>query len=333
MLRSTHFLLRSTYGENEMPKAVQFSRLLPSDPLQLHSVEEWLRGFREQRLPNLPNVVYCRKCGIRLIAYPDTVTITQCYSCGLPVQRLDEVFWQRLSNRIKQHYRKDPLLFARLNAEVVFPPAIPDLDGSLAWVMIEWRKAAMPPGRPRHLERQLSLGFWLNALARPRLVMEHGGHPSELWIFESSGNPQRLFPQVSSGSTPQPPRSQVLPPIMTLSGAIEVLTGNNLKQAIDRRVPWRRPQLFGGLSIRSLMQIRSAFRKQWHKQFGRFPTLLVRREAERILALQRNFQSGGKIRVKGIKLREKPSRKKEEASGDRAEPPVLDVNKIVKKYS
>jgi hypothetical protein len=120
---------------------------------------------------------------------------------------------------------------------------------------------------------------------------------------------------------------------MTLSGAIEVLTGNNLKQAIDRRVPWRRPQLFGGLSIRSLMQIRSAFRKQWHKQFGRFPTLLVRREAERILALQRNFQSGGKIRVKGIKLREKPSRKKEEASGDRAEPPVLDVNKIVKKYS
>jgi hypothetical protein len=106
---------------------------------------------------------------------------------------------------------------------------------------------------------------------------------------------------------------------MTLSGAIEVLTGNNLKQAIDRRVPWRRSKLFGGLSIRSLMQIRSAFRKRWHNQFGGIPTLLARREAERILALQRSFQSGGKVRVKGIKLREKPSRKKEGVSGDRAE--------------
>lgn len=319
MLRSTHFLRRSTCGENELPKAVKFSRLLPSDPFQLHSVEEWLRGFREQQLPNLPNVVYCRKCGIRLIAVPDPVTITQCHACGLPVRRFDEAFWQRLSNRIQQRYRKDPLLFARLNAEEVSPPAIPDLDGSLAWVTIEWRKAAMPPGRPRHLERQLSLGFWLYALARPRLVMEQAEHPSELWIRDSSGNPRRLFPPVPSGSTPQPPRSQVLPPIMTLSGAIEVLTGNNLKQAIDRRVPWRRRQLFGGLSIRNLMQIRSAFRKQWHKQFGGFPTLLARREAERILALQRDFQSGGKVRVKGIKLREKPSRKKEGASGDRAE--------------
>lgn len=303
------------------------------DPFRLHSVEEWIRGFREQQLPNLPNVLYCRKCGIRLIAFPDPVPIPQCLSCGLPVQRLDEAFWQRLSNRIKQHYRKNPLLFARLNAEVVFPPVIPDLDGALAWVTIEWRKAAMPPGRPRHLERQLSLGFWLHALARPRLVMEQGEHPSELWIRDSSGNPQRLFPQVSPESTPQPPRSQVLPPIMTLSGAIEVLTGKNLKQAIDRRVPWRRRQLFGGLSIRSLMQIRSAFRKQWHKQFGRFPTLLARREAERILALKRNFQSGGKIRVKGIKLREKPSRKKEGASGSRAELPGPDAGTILKEYS
>ena len=316
-----------------MPKAVQFSRLLPSNPLQLHSVEEWLRGFREQQLPNLPNVVYCRKCGIRLIAYPDPVPIPQCLSCGLPVRRFDEVFWQRLSNRINQHYRKDPLLFARLNAEVVFPPAIPNLDGSLAWVTIEWRKAAMPPGRPRHLERQLSLGFWLHALARPRLVIEQGKHPSELWIFETSGKPRRLFPQVSSGSTPQPPRSQVLPPIMTLAGAIEVLTGNNLKQAIDRRVPWRQRQLFGGVSIRSLTQIRSAFRKQWKKRFGRVPTLLARREAERILALQGNFQSGGKVRVKGIKLREKPSRKKEGATGNRAELPVPDESKNLKKNS
>jgi hypothetical protein len=314
-----------------MPKAVTFSRLLPSDPFQLHSVEEWLRGFREQQLPNMANVFYCRKCGIRTLASPDPVTITD-HPCG-PIRRLDEVFWQRLSSRIKQRYRKDPLLFARLNAEEVFPPAIPDLNGSLAWVTIEWRNAAMPPGRPRNLERQLFLAFWLHALARPRLVMEHGEHPSELWVLESSGTPRRLFPQGSSRSNPQPPRSQVLPAIMTLSGAIEVLTGNNLRQAITRRVPWRRRQLFGGLSIRSLMQIRSAFRKQWRKQFGRFPTLLARREAERILALQRNFQSGGIVRVKGIKLREKPSRKKEGASGDRAELPVPDESKILKKNS
>lgn len=316
-----------------MPKAVKLRRLLLRDPLQLHLVEEWLRGFREQQLPNLPNVVYCRRCGIRLIAFPDPVPISQCYSCGQPVQRLDEAFWQRLSNRIKRHYRTDPLLFARLNAEEVFPPKIPDLDGSLAWVTIEWRKASMPPGKPRNLERQLVLAFWLYALARPRLVMEHAEHPSELWIFDRSSNPRRLFPQVSPGSTLQPPRSQVLPPIMTLSGAIEVLTGNNLRQAIARRVPWRRRQLFGGVSIRSLAQIRSAFRKQWKKRFGKVPTLLARREAERILALQRNFQSGGKIRVKGIKLREKPSRKKEGASGSRAELPGPDAGTILKEYS
>src|SRR6266850_64977 len=114
MLRYTHFLLRSTCGENELPKAVKLRRLLPRDPLQLHSVEEWFRGFREQQLPNLPNVFYCRKCGIRILASPDPVTITD-HPCG-PIRRLDEVFWLRLSNRIKQHYRKDPLLFARLNA-------------------------------------------------------------------------------------------------------------------------------------------------------------------------------------------------------------------------
>jgi len=120
---------------------------------------------------------------------------------------------------------------------------------------------------------------------------------------------------------------------MTLSGAIEVLTGNNLKQAISRRVPWRRRQLFGGLSIRSLMQIRSAFQTQWHKQFGSFPTLLARREAERILAFQRNIQSGGKVRIKGIKLREKPVRKKGKVSGNRAEPLRPDESKILKKNS
>lgn len=314
-----------------MPKAVTFSRLLPSDPFQLHSVEEWLRGFREQQLPNLPNVFYCRKCGIRTLACPDPVTITD-HPCG-PIRRLDEAFWQRLSNRIKQHYRKDPLLFARLNAEEVFPPAIPDLNGSLAWVTIEWRNAVMPPGRPRNLEKQLLLASWLTALARPCPVMEHGVHPSELWIFEPSAKPRRLYPKGDSIIETKPPRRGVLPPIMTLSGAIQVLNGNDLKDAIARTVPWRQRQLFGGLSIRSLMQIRSAFRKQWHKQFGRFPTLLARREAERILALQRNFQSGGIVRVKGIKLREKPSRKKEGASGDRAEPPGPETGKILKKNS
>ena len=166
-----------------------------------------------------------------------------------------------------------PLLFARLNAECPGVPSVPELHGPLAWITVEWGKAAKAPGRPRGLERQLFLASWLFALARPRLVMEHGEHLSELWIRESSGKPRRLFPQVSSGNTLQPPRSQVLPPIVTLSGAIEVLTGSNLKHAIASRFPWRRRQLFGGVSIRSLTQIRSAFREQWEKRFGKVPTL------------------------------------------------------------
>lgn len=335
MLRSTHFLRRSTCGENELPKAVKLRRLLPKDPLQLHTVEEWLRGFREQQLPNLPNVFYCRKCGIRILASPDPVTIAQCYrpACGLPIQRLDEAFWQRLSSRIQQRYRKDPLLFARLNAEQ-FPSApVPDLKDSLAWVTIEWRKAVMPPGRPRDLERQLFLGLWLYALARPQTILEGSERPSGLWIVAPSIKPHGPLAKRSFTKGTQPPHWRTLPPIMTLSGAIEVLTGNNLKEAIARRVPWRRRQLFGGLSIRKLTQIRSAFRKQWHKQFGGVPTLLARREAERILALRRNFQSGGKVRVKGIKLRKKPSRKKAGASGDRVQLQVPDAGKILKKNS
>jgi hypothetical protein len=229
---------------------------------------------------------------------------------------LDEVFWQRLSSRIKQRYRKDPLLFARLNAEEVFPPAIPGLNGSLAWVTIAWRNAAMPPGRPRNLEKQLLLASWLTALARPRPVMEHGEHSSELWIFEPSAKPRRLYPNEDSITETKPPRRGVLPPIMTLSGAIQVLTGNDHKAAIARTVPWRQRQLFGGLSIRKLTQIRSAFRKQWKKQFGEVPPQLDRREAERILTFQKSFQSGGKVRVKGIKLREKRPRKLEGASGN-----------------
>ena len=132
---------------------------------------------------------------------------------------------------------------------------------------IEWRNAAMPPGRPRNLEKQLLLASWLTALARPRPVMEHGVHPSELWIFEPSAKPRRLYPKGDSIIETKPPRRGVLPPIMTLSGAIEVLTGNNLKQAIARRVPWRRRQLFGRVSIRSLTQIRSGQKKRGRESF------------------------------------------------------------------
>jgi hypothetical protein len=99
---------------------------------------------------------------------------------------------------------------------------------------------------------------------------------------------------------------------MTLSGAIELLTGDDPEQAITRRVRWRQRQLFGGLSIEKLEEIWSAFRKRWSEQFGGVPTLLARREAERILVLYDKIQSGGKVRVKGIKLREKASRKSRE---------------------
>ena len=327
MLRSSDCLLMSPCGENEMSEAIESRRLLPSDPLQLHSVEEWLRGFREQQLPNLPNVVYCRKCGIHIYAFPDPAPITHHHVCGSVVTRLDDKFWQRLSNRIKKHYRKDRLLFARLNAEL-FPSssvpklraleklrAVPELQGPLAWVTIEWRKAAMPPGRPRKLDKQFLLGFWLHALARPQRILEGKKRPSGLWVVLSSSEPRNLHNKGSSRKGPQPPRWRNLPPIMTLEGAIQVLTGTDLKDAIAKRVPWRQPQLFGGLSIRSLTQIRAAFRKQWKKRFKDVPTLLARREAERIIVFQENIQSGGKVRVKGIKLREKPSRKVE-AAGD-----------------
>jgi hypothetical protein len=160
--------------------------------------------------------------------------------------------------------------------------------------------------------------------------MEHGEHPSELWIFEPSAKLRRLYPKGDSIIETKPPRRGVLPPIMTLSGAIQVLTGNDLKEVIARRVPWRQHQLFGGLSIRKLTQIRSAFRKQWKKQFGEVPFQLDKREAERILTLQKSFQSGGTVRVKGIKLREKVSKKVGQASGLRAQLPGPDEGEILK---
>lgn len=333
MLGFNHLLRRGPCGENEVLQRVEMRRLLPRDPLQLHSVEEWLRGFREQQLPNMANVVYCRKCGIHIYAFPDPVPITHHHVCGSVVTRLDDHVWRRLSNRIKQHYRKDRLLFARLNAERSLFSKIPDLNGPLAWVTTEWHKAAMSPGRPRDLEQQRCLAFWLHALSRPRPVMEQGEHPSELWVHDDAGNPRRLIPQGPSKKWLEPPRWGVLPPIMTLSGAIEVLTGGDLKQAISRRVPWRQRQLFGELSIKELMQIRSAFRKQWQKQFGGVPTVLSRREAERILVLHKNMQSGGKVRIKGLSLREKPSRKTEQARGPHAQLLSSRESKLAKRGS
>ena len=188
----------------------------------------------------------------------------------------------------------------------------------------------MPPGRPRKLERQFFLGFWLRALARPQRILEGNERPSGLWIGLSSSKARHLHTKESSRKSPQPPRWRILPPIMTLEGAIQVLTGTGLKDAITERVPWRQPQLFGGLSIRRLTQIRAAFRKQWRKRFGDVPTLLARREAERILAFQRNIQSGGKVRVKGIKLRENPSRKVEAAGDLPAKLPGPDEGEILK---
>ena len=292
-----------------MVKTDKFHRLLPRDPFRLHSVEEWLRGFREQPLPNFHNVVYCRRCGIRIYAFSDHVAITACHVCELPVKRLDETFWQRLSNHMLRLYRKDRLLFARLNGEASLAPPIPDLQGSLAWVTREWRKAAKPPGRPLNLQRQLFLASWLHSLARPRLVMMEEQR-SRNEIHRSSGKVLRLSANRVSSEELTLPRWQELPRIMTLTDAILLLRGIDLKIV--------KGSLFGGLPMKELVRIRSAFREQWKKEFGGDPIRLSRREAERMLVLYKNFQSGGKVRVKGIKLRERPSRKKEGAREDRA---------------
>lgn len=291
-----------------MPQTHKFQRLLPCDPARLHSVEEWLRGFCEQKLPNLPNVFYCRKCGIRILASPDPVTITD-HPCG-PIRRLDEPFWQRLSNRIKQHYRKDRLLFARLKAEYPVVLSVPELCGPLAWVTIEWKKATPPPGRPRGLERQLFLASWLCALARSRVVIEQERRPQKE-IRRSSGKSRRVTSKELLNGVGKPPCLLRVPPIMTLSGAIELLTGKDLKKAKNERFSWTKDKLFGGRSIKELMQLRSAFQKDWKKQFGGAPIRLSRREAERMLILYKNVQSGGTVRIKGLKLRDKKSKKTE----------------------
>lgn len=289
-----------------MPEAVKFKRLLPHDPARLHSIEEWLRGFREQKLPNLSNVFYCRKCGIRILASPDPITITD-HPCG-PIRRLDEDFWQRLSNRIKQHYRKDRLLFARLKGDCSVVMPVPELHGPLAWVTIEWRKAAKPPGKPRALEKQLFLAYWLSALARPRVVIEQERQPQKE-IRRSSGKPRRLTSRELLSGEGKPPRLQRMPPIMTLSGAIKLLTGIDIKKAKNERFSWTQDKLFGGHSNKELMQLRFAFQTDWKEQFGGVPVKLSRREAERMLKLYENIQSGWKARIEGLKLREKKSRK------------------------
>ncbi len=295
-----------------MPKAVKSKRLLPRDPARLHSVEEWLRGFRERQLPNLPNVFYCRKCGIRIVASPDPITITH-DSCG-PIRRLDEVFWQRLSNRIKQHYRKDRLLFARLKAECSLVMSVPELQGPLAWVTIEWRKTAKPPGRPLSLQRKLFLASWLYSLARPRLVMMEK-RPSRKEILTSSGKLRRFFSKWLSNKELRFPHWKELPAIMTLSGAILLLSGFDLKKAKGLRVPWRQNQLFGGLPMKELVQFRLAFREQWKREFGGVPVRLSRREVERMVKLYENIQGGWRPRIKGLKLRDRTSKKSEMASG------------------
>lgn len=311
-----------------MPQAIESRGLLPSDPLQLHSVEEWLRGFREQQLPNMANVVYCRKCGIRILASPDPVTTTA-HPCG-PIRRLDEAFWQRLSNRIRQHHRKDRLLFARLKAECPGVPLVPKLHGPLAWVTIEWRKAAKPPGRPLDLERQLFLASWLYSLARPRLVMMEK-RLSRKEILRSSGKHRRFFSKWLLSRELKFPHWQELPAIMTLSGAIELLTGIDTTKAKDRRVSWRQNQLFGGLLTEQLVQWHSAFQEEWTNKFGEAPVPLSRREAERMLKLYERIKSGWKARIKGLKLREKKSKKTESASELRARLPEAGRDKVLKR--
>lgn len=313
-----------------MPKTYKFQRVLPRDPARLHSVEEWLRGFREQKLPNLPNVFFCRKCGIRILASPDPVTITD-HPCG-PIRRLDEAFWQRLSNRIRQHYRKDRLLFARLNAECPGVPLVPELLGPLAWVTTEWKKATRLPGRPRGFERQLFLGFWLHALARPRVIIEQERRPRK-GICKSSGKPRRLTSKKLLSGEGKPPRLQRLPPIMTLSGAIELLTGNDVRKAKEKRRSWRQNQLFGGLSTKQLGQIRTTFQEDWKKQFGGTPIRLSRREAERMLMLHKNLQSGGGVRIKGLKVRDKKAKMAIEKWEPGAEPPGAIVDNILNRTS
>ncbi len=308
-----------------MPEAVKFKRLLPHDPARLHSIEEWLRGFREQKLPNLPNVFYCRKCGIRILASPDPITITD-HPCG-PIRRLGEAFWQRLSNRIKQHYRKDRLLFARLKADCSVVMPVPELHGPLAWVTIEWRKTAKTPGRPLSLERQLFLASWLYSLARPRLVMMEK-RPSRKEILRNSGKHRRFFSKWLSSRELKFPHWQEVPVIMTLTGAIELLTGKDLKRAKNERSSWTQDKLFGGRSIKELMQLRSAFQKDWKEQFGGIPIRLSRREAERMIRLYENIQSGWKARIKGLKLRERKSKNIEGASKLGARLPEAGIDKL-----
>lgn len=313
-----------------MPKTDKFRRLLPRDPFRLHSVEEWLRGFREQPLPNFDNVVYCRKCGILILASPDPVTTTD-HPCG-PIRRLDEAFWQRLSNRIRQHYRKDQLLFARLKAECSVMMQAPELHGPLAWVTIEWRKAAKPPGRPLDLERQLFLASWLYSLARPRLVMMEK-RLSRKEILRSSGKHRRFFSKWLSSRELKFPHWQELPAIMTLTGAIELLTGIDTTEAKDRRVSWRQNQLFGGLPTEQLVQWHSTFQEEWTNKFGEAPVPLSRREAERMLKLYERIKSGWKARIKGLKLRDKRSKKTERAGDLSAQLPSADEDNTVKRIS
>ena len=294
-----------------MSQTQKFHRLLPRDPARLHSVEEWIRGFRVQQLPNLPNVFYCRKCGIRILACPDPVTITD-HPCG-PIQRLDEAFWQRVSNRIKQHHRKDRLLFARINADCPGVPLVPELQGPLAWVTSEWKRATRLPGRPRDLEKQIFLASWLHSLARPRLVMVEK-QQSRNEILGSSGKRRRLSAKRLSSEEIKFPRWQELPSIMTLTGAIELLTGIDIAGAKESRVSWRQNQLFGGLPTERLVQWRSAFHGEWTNRFGKAPIPLSRREAERMLKLYERIRSGWKARIKKVKLREMKSKKSKRAS-------------------
>jgi hypothetical protein len=154
------------------------------------SAEEWIRLFREQPLPNLTNAFYCPACNKgHIFASNDRIEMERCHITGAALYRLDEEFWMKLSKLMKQAYRKDKSLVARVKAE--FPEwPLPTLEQPFSWMNTAWIAAPLPRGRPQTIVTRLFVAYWVNALSAPHYTFTVKPDGKPYFEFEETDVPE-----------------------------------------------------------------------------------------------------------------------------------------------
>jgi hypothetical protein len=231
---------------------------------------EWIRLFREQPFPNLPNVFYCPGCErLECIAFAKRKKWERCLSTGAMLYRLDDTFWRKISRSIKRAYRKDRWLLARIKAE--FPDwSLPKLEGSFAWLNDAWKKAPRPKGRPQNIAMRFFLADWINTLSAHR------------YVFKATPDGTPYF--------------EVQRPLMSRNMAVQEL-GDFMR--IDGVGVQKQ---YGGLQLNELENLAQAFQREANERFGSVPTM-EQRDVQRAIGWVKRVQQDPGARISGEKMR------------------------------